>query len=148
MRAPTNGIELEYETFGDPQDPTLLLVHGLGAQLVSWHPDFCEGLVDRGFHVIRFDNRDVGLSTKIEDADVDMVAVMMQAFSGGPIEAPYELSDMADDAWGLLDHLDIERAHLMGASMGGMIVQQMAIARPDRVLSLTSHMSTTGDPDV
>ena len=148
MRAATNGIEIEYETFGDPADPTLLLVHGLGAQLLSWHPDFCEGLVDRGFHVVRFDNRDVGLSTKIDGGDTDVVASMMAAFSGGPVDAPYVLADMVADAWGLLDHMGVERAHLMGASMGGMIVQQMAIDRPERTLSLTSHMSTTGDPDV
>jgi pimeloyl-ACP methyl ester carboxylesterase len=148
MRAPTNGIELEYETFGDPADPTLLLVHGLGAQMVSWHPDFCHGLADRGFHVVRFENRDVGLSSKVDDHDVDVVATMLAAFADGPVDAPYELADMAADAWGLLDHLGVDQAHLMGASMGGMIVQQMAIDRPERVLTLTSHMSTTGDPDV
>jgi pimeloyl-ACP methyl ester carboxylesterase len=148
MRAPSNGIELEYETFGDPGDPTLLLVHGLGAQLVSWHVDLCEAFVDRGFHVVRFDNRDVGLSTKVEDTGIDGPAELASALGGGPIEAPYRIGDMADDAWGLLDHLDIERAHLFGASMGGMIVQQMAIDRPDRVVTLTSHESSTGDPDV
>jgi pimeloyl-ACP methyl ester carboxylesterase len=148
MRAPSNGIELEYEMFGDPDDPTLLLVHGLGAQLISWHVDLCASFVDRGFHVVRFDNRDVGLSTKAEDWGVDAVAALATAIGGGAIEAPYRLADMADDAWGLLDHLGVERAHLFGASMGGMIVQQMAIARPERVASLTSHESTTGDPDV
>lgn len=148
MRAPSNGIEIEYETFGDPADPTLLLVHGLGAQLVSWHVDFCQGLVDRGFHVVRFDNRDVGLSTKIEDHGTDVVATILAAMGGQPFEAPYLLPAMAADAVGLLDHLGVERAHVMGASMGGMIVQQMAIDHPERVQSLVSHMSTPGDPDV
>jgi pimeloyl-ACP methyl ester carboxylesterase len=148
MRAKTNGVELEYETFGDPDGPTLLLVHGLGAQMVSWHVDLCQGFADRGFHVVRFDNRDVGLSTKIEDHGTDVIEAMMAALSGGPVDAPYLLEDMARDAFGLLDHLGVEQAHLMGASMGGMIVQQMALDHPGRVLSLTSHMSTTGDPDV
>jgi pimeloyl-ACP methyl ester carboxylesterase len=148
MRAPSNGLELEYETFGDPDDPTLLLVHGLGAQLVSWHVDLCEAFVDRGFHVVRFDNRDVGLSTKIEGSGVDGPAALATALAGGTIEAPYLVGDMAADAWGLLDHLGVERAHLFGASMGGMIVQQMAIDHPGRVASLTSHESSTGDPDV
>jgi pimeloyl-ACP methyl ester carboxylesterase len=110
--------------------------------------ELCEAFVDRGFHVVRFDNRDVGLSTRCDGTDIDVVTSMMAALAGGPVEAPYHLTDMAADAWGLLDHLGIERAHLFGQSMGGMIVQQMAIDRPDRVLSLTSHMSTTGDPDV
>jgi len=148
VRAPSNGIELEYETFGDAHDPTLLLVHGLGAQLVSWHVDLCEAFVDRGFHVVRFDNRDVGLSTRIEDSGIDAPAALATALAGGPIEAPYLLGDMAADAWGLLDHLGVERAHLFGASMGGMIVQQMAIDAPDRAVTITSHESSTGDPDV
>ena len=147
MRAAVNGIEIEYETFGDPADPTLLLVRGLGAQMVSWHPDLCHAFVDRGFHVVRFDNRDVGLSTKIDDHGLDVMAALIGAFSG-PVEAPYLLSDMAADSWGLVDHLGIDRAHLMGESMGGMIVQQMAIDRPERALSLVSCASTTGDPDV
>ena len=147
MRAAANGIEIEYDTFGDPADPTLLLVRGLGAQMVSWHPDLCHTFVDRGFHVVRFDNRDVGLSTKIDDHGVDVMAALLGAFSG-PVEAPYLLSDMAADSWGLLDHLGIDRAHLMGESMGGMIVQQMAIDQPERTLSLVSCASTTGDPDV
>jgi len=148
MRTAANGIEIEYETFGDAADPTLLLVHGIGAQLVSWHPDLCQGFVDRGFHVVRFDNRDVGSSTKIDDHQIDVMAAILGAFSGGPIEAPYTLADMASDAWALLDHLGAARAHLFGHSMGGMIVQQMAIDQPERVATLTSHGSTTGDPDV
>lgn len=147
MRAPANGIEIEYESFGDPDDPTLLLVHGIGAQMVSWHPDFCEALVDRGFRVVRMDNRDVGLSSRLGGV-VDITAAVATMFAGGAVDVPYHLSDMADDGWGLLDHLGVEQAHLMGASMGGMIVQEMAIGHPERVLSLTSHMSTTGDPDV
>ena len=148
MRAPSNGIELEYEAFGDVADPTLLLVHGLGAQLVSWHVDLCESFVDRGFHVVRFDNRDVGLSTRVEGSGIDAPVALATALAGGPVEAPYRIADLAADAWGLLDHLGVGRAHLFGASMGGMIVQQMAIDHPDRVVSLASHMSTTGDPDV
>ena len=146
-RASANGIELEYETFGDPEDPDLLLIMGLGAQLVAWDEEFCEGLVDRGFHVIRFDNRDVGLSTKV-DVEVDVMGEIMKAMSGGAAEAPYHVADMAADAVGLLDALGVERAHVVGASMGGMIAQQVAIDHPERVASLTSIMSTTGDPDV
>jgi pimeloyl-ACP methyl ester carboxylesterase len=149
MRAPSNGIEIEYETFGDPGDPPLLLVMGLGAQLVSWDTELCESLVDRGFFVIRFDNRDVGLSTKVPvDENLDVMAELMKALGGGAPAAPYLMADMAADAVGLLDHLGIDRVHIVGASMGGMIVQQLAIDHPDRLLSLTSIMSTTGDPDV
>lgn len=147
MRAASNGIELEYETHGDPSDPPLLLVAGLGCQLVWWADDFISGLVDRGFFVITFDNRDVGLSTKIP-THIDLMAAVAGYLQGNPIEAPYHLSDMAADAWGLCDAIGIERAHILGVSMGGMIVQQMAIDAPERVLSLTSIMSTTGDPDV
>ncbi|MEJ5255760.1 MAG: alpha/beta hydrolase [Acidimicrobiales bacterium] len=147
-QAASNGIELEYETFGASGDPPLLLVMGLGAQMISWDDELCEAFADRGFFVIRFDNRDVGLSTKIDAPDADVLAAATAAMAGQPVDAPYLLSDMAADAWGLLDALDIDRAHLIGASMGGMIVQSMAIARPDRVMSLTSIMSTTGDPDV
>jgi pimeloyl-ACP methyl ester carboxylesterase len=146
-RAAANGIEIEYETFGDPDDPTLLLVSGLGGQLVSFDEAFCLGFVDRGFHVVRFDNRDVGLSSKI-DVDIDVMAAILAALAGGPAEAPYHLWDMADDAVGLLDHLGVERAHVLGVSMGGMIAQTIAIRHPERVQTLTSIMSTTGDPDV
>ena len=147
MRAQANGIEIEYETFGDPSDPPLLLVMGLGAQMVWWNPDFCRALADRGFHVIRFDNRDVGLSTKI-DTDIDVMASIGSILAGEPAEAPYSILDMASDAWGLCDFLGFDTVHLVGGSLGGMIVQQMAIDKPDRVATLTSHMSTTGDPDV
>lgn len=146
--ANAGGIEIEYETFGDPDDPTLLLVMGLGAQLVSWDVELCQGFVDRGFHVVRFDNRDVGLSTKVDAGDFDVIAAVMAGFAGQVPEVPYLLSDMAADAVSLLDALGIERAHVMGASMGGMIAQQIAIDATDRVLSLTSIMSTTGDGDV
>lgn len=148
MRAPANGIELEYETFGDPEDPPLLLVMGLGAQMVWIHPDFCHDLVDRGFYVIRFDNRDVGLSSRITDHHIDVIASITGVFHGEKVDAPYTLLDMADDAWGLCDHLGLDQVNLFGISMGGMIVQQMAIDRPERVATLTSVMSTTGDPDV
>jgi pimeloyl-ACP methyl ester carboxylesterase len=140
-RARVGEIELVYETIGDPGNPTLLLVMGLGMQLIHWDLELCEGLAERGFQVIRFDNRDAGLSTKI-DAPVPNV---MRAMAGLRIEAPYLLSDMADDTFGLLDHLGIERAHVVGVSMGGMIAQTMAIQRPERVLSLGSMLSTPGD---
>ncbi len=149
MRTHVNGIDLEYESMGDPADPALLLIMGLGAQMIAWDDEFCLGLVDRGFHVIRFDNRDVGLSTKIAvDPEVDVAAVLTTVLSGGEADAPYLLADMAGDALGVLDALGIESAHVVGASMGGMIAQSVAIAAPDRVLTLTSIMSTTGDPDV
>lgn len=147
-RAEANGIDIEYEVHGDDGDETLLLVMGLGAQLLSWPDGFVAMLVDRGFRVIRFDNRDVGLSTKFDGAAVDFGAAFTAAVSGRPADAPYLLSDMADDAFGLLDALGIEAAHVVGASMGGMIAQTMAIARPERVRTLTSIMSTTGDMSV
>jgi pimeloyl-ACP methyl ester carboxylesterase len=147
--AQANGIELEYDTRGDPGAPPLLLVMGLGAQMTAWDDELCDQLAAAGFFVIRFDNRDVGLSTKIESGDgFDVVSAIGAALGGGTPDAPYLLRDMADDAFGLLDHLGIERAHVVGASMGGMIAQTMAITRPERVATLTSIMSTTGDPTV
>jgi pimeloyl-ACP methyl ester carboxylesterase len=141
-----SGIELEYETFGSPDDPTLLLVTGLTAQMISWDDDFCRALADRGRQVVRFDNRDCGLSTKFDGQVVDPVAVIAARMAGQDLPpVPYDLSDMAADAVGLLDHLGIDRAHVAGASMGGMIVQTMAIEHPERLLSVTSIMSTTGD---
>lgn len=140
-------IELEYETFGSPSDPALLLVMGFTAQLIAWDTEFCEQLADRGRYVIRFDNRDCGLSTKLDGQHVDPMKVMHAQLAGEPVPpTPYTLSDMSNDAFGLLDELDIERAHIMGASMGGMIVQTMAIEHPERVLSLISVMSSPGDP--
>jgi pimeloyl-ACP methyl ester carboxylesterase len=145
--AAANGIEICYDTCGDPGDPTVLLVMGLGCQLVHWDADFCRLIADRGFHVVRFDNRDMGGSTRWTDP-VDLFAVLQAVGAGEPAFAPYLLSHMAADAVGLLDHLGVERAHLFGVSMGGMIVQSLAIGHPDRVATLTSVMSTTGDPDV
>jgi pimeloyl-ACP methyl ester carboxylesterase len=145
--ATANGIEICYETVGDPADPTLLLVMGLGCQLVHWDAELCGMFADRGFHVVRFDNRDTGGSTRW-DEPVDIFALMQPADGGEPARVPYLLSDMAADAVGLLDHLGVDRAHLCGVSMGGMISQTIAIEHPERVLSLASVMSTTGDPDV
>jgi pimeloyl-ACP methyl ester carboxylesterase len=134
-------VTLCYETFGDPADPTILLIMGLGTQMVAWRPEFCEQLVARGFHVVRFDNRDIGRSTKIKARPPTMAQLLLRS----PRAGAYRLKSMAGDAIGLLDHLGIERAHLVGASMGGMIAQTMAARWPDRVLSLTSIMSTTGN---
>jgi pimeloyl-ACP methyl ester carboxylesterase len=150
--APPNaaGIELFYETFGESDGEPLLFVMGLGAQGHVWDDEFLQAFVDRGFFAIRFDNRDVGLSTKPEGIDPGVVAAgILSAFGGNAVEgAPYVLADMATDAISLLDHLGIDSAHIVGASMGGMIVQQMVIDHPDRVRSVTSIMSTTGDLDV
>ncbi|MBK7724690.1 MAG: alpha/beta hydrolase [Dehalococcoidia bacterium] len=143
--APANGIEICYDTFGQPVNPALLLVMGLGGQMTAWEPDFCEALANAGFHVIRFDNRDTGLSTKMESAPPPDIG---KAMTGDMSSASYTLWDMADDAVGLLDHLHLERAHIVGASMGGMIVQAIAIRHPHRVISMTSIMSTTGNPNV
>ncbi len=134
--AKANDVELFYETFGDPADPPLLLVMGLGAQMLAWHEDFCQALVDRGFFVVRYDNRDVGLSTSFEGAATNDAG------------AAYDLNDMAADAAALLDELGIDRAHIVGASMGGMIAQAIAINHPDKVRTLTSIMSTTGEAEV
>jgi pimeloyl-ACP methyl ester carboxylesterase len=143
--APANGIEICYDTFGQPVNPALLLVMGLGGQMTAWEPDFCDALANAGFHVIRFDNRDTGLSTKMESAPPPDIG---KAMTGDMSSASYTLWDMADDAVGLLDHLQLERAHIVGASMGGMIVQAIAIRHPHRVISMTSIMSTTGNPNV
>jgi pimeloyl-ACP methyl ester carboxylesterase len=134
-------IDIAYETFGDPSDPALLLVMGLATQMIAWHDDFCAELAERGFFVIRFDNRDVGRSTAMRDLPVP---TMRQLVLRDRKAAGYTLSDMAADAIGLLDHLGIEKAHVVGASMGGMIAQTIAIEHPDRVLSLASIMSNTG----
>jgi pimeloyl-ACP methyl ester carboxylesterase len=134
-------LDIAYQTLGDPSDPPLLLVMGLGMHLIHWDLELCRQLAERGFHVIRYDNRDAGRSTKIHAP----VPNLMRAMAGLPIDAPYLLGAMADDAFGLLDSLDIQRAHVLGASMGGMIGQEMAIRRPERVLSLASLMSTTGE---
>jgi pimeloyl-ACP methyl ester carboxylesterase len=142
----TTGIELEYQTFGSPSDPTLLVVMGFTAQMTAWPEAFYEMLASQGLHVVRFDNRDCGLSTHFDGQRADPMAVMSALQSGDPIpEVPYTLSDMAADGIGLLDHLGVERAHIMGASMGGMIVQTMAIEHPHRIATLTSIMSSPGD---
>jgi pimeloyl-ACP methyl ester carboxylesterase len=140
-------IEIEYETIGDPADPALLLVMGFTAQLTSWEDGFCRLLADGGRYVIRFDNRDCGLSTRLDGVDANLPSVMAAALSGQDSSglAPYGLRDFAADAVGLLDHLGIDAAHIAGASMGGMIVQTMAIEHPARVRTLTSIMSMTGE---
>lgn len=146
-RVPVNGIELCYDTFGDRSSPPLLLIMGLGTQMIAWEEAFCEELAGRGYFVVRFDNRDVGLSSKLSQHGMpDVVSLFSQALMGKPVKAPYTLRDMANDTVGLLDALDIERAHIVGASMGGMIGQEMAIHHPQRMLTLTSIMSSTGDP--
>ena len=142
-----NAITLHYDTHGDPSDPPMLLVMGLGAQMTLWPPELVDALAGRGFHVIRFDNRDIGLSQKMDGAGQPSIALTaILAKLGFRRRLPYQLSDMADDAAGLLDALEIETAHVVGASMGGMIAQHMAIAHSDRLRSLTSIMSTTGNP--
>ncbi len=146
-RVCTNGIEIEYETFGDPSADPLLLIMGLRAQMILWEEEFCRLLAGHGHHVIRFDNRDVGLSTRLEEAGVPRIRVMMEQVERGERpEAPYRLSDMGRDAVGLLDGLGIDAAHVVGASMGGMIGQTVAIEHPERVRTLTSIMSSTGHP--
>jgi pimeloyl-ACP methyl ester carboxylesterase len=142
-----NGIEIEYDTIGNPASPALLLIMGLGGQLIHWDRDFCRQLADKGLFVIRYDNRDTGLSTKFEAAGVpDMSAIIQALMQGQSIDTPYSVNDMADDAAGLLDALDIKKAHICGCSMGGMIAQSFAIRYPQRVLSLISIYSTTGNP--
>ncbi len=144
-----NNIEIEYDTFGDPLSNPLLLIRGLGSQMISWEEEFCELLVNHGFYVIRFDNRDVGLSTKFEEIGVpDIMKLVIGAQRGEKIEFPYTLEDMADDAIGLLDALKIDKAHIFGASMGAMIAQTIAVRYPSRVLSLTSIMGSTGNFDL
>jgi len=140
-----NGIEIEYETAGDKADPALLLVMGLGAQLTIWPDSLVERLAKQGFHVIRYDNRDTGLSTDFGSAGVPNIpAALQKAIKGEKIDAPYLLTDMAADAVGLLDALGIKRAHMVGASMGGMIVQIVAAQYPEHTASMVSIMSTSG----
>jgi pimeloyl-ACP methyl ester carboxylesterase len=146
-QASANGIQIEYETFGDGASRPLLLTMGLGAQLVLWDEAFCEALADRGHFVIRYDNRDVGLSTKFEDKGTPDLMSMMLDPDAAP-EPAYTLDDMADDAAGLLAALGIESAHVCGASMGGMVVQTLALRHRSRVRSMTSIMSTTGNRDL
>ncbi|HZW54454.1 MAG TPA: alpha/beta hydrolase, partial [Candidatus Elarobacter sp.] len=144
--ATANGMRLCYETFGNRTDPPLVLVMGLATQMIVWDEEFCSMLGARSFHVVRFDNRDIGLSTKLLHARTPSVAELMLAQATGlRFRIPYTLRDMAADTVGLLDALGIESAHLVGASMGGMIAQEVAMAFPERVRTLTSIMSTTGD---
>ncbi len=148
---PANGMELCHQTFGHPADPPLLLVMGLGAQMILWPEELFAALAARGRYVVRFDNRDVGLSTKTPGPPPDVLGLMTRRAAGGevgPADVPYTLSDMAADAAGLLDALGIERADVVGASMGGMIAQHLAFEHPERVRSVTSIMSTTGHPAV
>jgi len=138
-------IDIAYEQFGDPEAPPVVLVMGLATQMLGWPDGFCEMLADLGHHVIRFDNRDIGLSTHLHDAQPpDLQA----ALSGDTSSASYKLADMAGDTVGLLDALGLGSAHIVGVSMGGMIAQSVAIEYPERVRSLTSIMSTTGNPAV
>ncbi len=146
-RAAANGIDIEYDTFGDRSRSPLLLIMGLSSQMVAWPESFCRKLAQSGHWVLRFDNRDVGLSSKIEGVGVpDLMAAMAAHQQGQPVDAPYTLSDMAADAMGLMDALHLEKAHVCGLSMGGMIAQVMAIEYPRRILSLISMESSTGDP--
>ena len=139
-------IELEYDHFGNPTDPALLLIMGFTAQMVVWDEEFCKQLADRGHFVIRFDNRDCGLSTKLHGVPSNSDAVIMAAMMETEMPpVPYTLSDMAADAMQVLDHLNIERAHIMGASMGGMIAQTVAIEHPHRTKTLISIMSQPGE---
>jgi pimeloyl-ACP methyl ester carboxylesterase len=141
LTAPANGLEIVYQEMGDPSGEPLVLVMGLATQMLAWDEGFCSLLADRGFRVIRFDNRDIGRSTKLQSAGVPSRLDMM---SGRRATAPYLLRDMARDTTGLMDHLGIDSAHVAGASMGGMIVQTMAIEHPERLRSMVSIMSTTG----
>ena len=144
-----NGIQIEYDTFGDTTSPALLLIMGLGTQMTAWDEAFCEQLAEQGHYVIRFDNRDIGLSTKFEEDGIpDVIEAMTAAMNGQEILSSYTLNDMADDAADLLSALGVDKAHICGASMGGMIAQTIAIRHPNRVFSLISIMSTTGDPEL
>jgi pimeloyl-ACP methyl ester carboxylesterase len=142
-----NGLTFEYDVFGQSHDPAVLLIMGVGTQMIAWPESLCEGLAARGFYVIRYDNRDVGLSSKLDDQPPPAIEALMMAVAAGvPPQAPYTLSDMAKDAVGVLDALGIDKAHIVGASMGGMITQLVAIEHPQRTKSLVSIMSTTAEP--
>lgn len=143
-----NGISIEYEEFGSQDSPPLLLIMGLGGQMVMWDESFCNQLADRGFRVIRYDNRDVGLSTKFHERCPNPDQLIIALLQGRSVNPPYTLDDMAQDAAGLLQALGIPSAHVVGASMGGMIAQLLAIHHPQHVRTLTSIMSTTGNPDL
>jgi pimeloyl-ACP methyl ester carboxylesterase len=143
----SNSVTLCCDTFGDPSHPALVLVMGLGAQMISWDEDFCAALAAHGLRVVRFDNRDIGKSTHLDAAGVpNTMALMAKGALGLKLNVPYTLLDMARDTAGLMDALGIQRAHVAGASMGGGIAQEMAIHMPERLLTLMSIMSSTGDP--
>jgi pimeloyl-ACP methyl ester carboxylesterase len=142
-----NGITIEYEEMGSPGAPVILLIMGLGMQLIAWPDRLCKGLAERGFRIVGFDNRDAGLSTRMPSVGrLATTAMVARAFLGLPVRPPYTLDDMARDTVGLMDALGIGQAHVVGASMGGMIAQIVAAERPDRVESLVSLFSTTGNP--
>ncbi len=144
-----NGVELAYDTFGEPSDSPMLLIMGLGSQMIRWPEVFCQQLAGMGFWVIRYDNRDVGKSTKFEAAGVpNVMSLLLGVQEGDTVSVPYKVVDMAQDAVGLLDVLNIDSAHIVGVSMGGMIAQSVAIHYPERVRTLTSIMSSTGNPDL
>ncbi len=144
-----NGIDIAYESFGREGDPVILLVMGVMSSMMNWPDSLCQGLAARGFRVIRFDNRDAGRSTHLDALGApDLGAIIAEATAGRPVQAPYSLDDMAGDAAALLGALGIDRAHVAGASMGGMIAQLVAIHHPESVKSLISIMSTTGRPEV
>lgn len=146
-RVTANGIQIEYETFGNPSDRPLLLIIGLGGQLIQWDEKLCRDLASRGHYVIRYDNRDVGLSTKFDQAgQPDIMKTIGKILDGDKSGVPYTIEDMACDAAGLLNALGITAAHVCGMSMGGMIAQTLALRHPSHVLSLTSIYSTTGNP--
>ena len=141
-------IEIEYETFGDPNNPALILMEGHGAQMVKWDTEYCKMFAAKNLFVIRFDNRDCGLSTKFDGIEVDLGAVLKAALLEETVPpVPYTLSDMAGDVVGLLDFLKIDRAHIFGVSLGGMIAQVLTIEHPTRVRSLISVMSMSGEPE-
>lgn len=140
-------VDLEYQTFGARADPAVLLVMGTGMSMIGWDEVLCRDLASEGFFVVRYDHRDIGRSSKITPT-VDPIAALLSAFDGTDVAPPYTVADMAGDALGLLDRLDIERAHVIGASLGGMIAQWLAIDHPERVLTLTAVCTTTGEPHV
>ena len=150
VRTPA-GLDIEYETYGVPGDPAILLVMGLSMQLIAWPREFCQRLADAGRFVICYDNRDCGLSTKCHEQPVDLGQIIAKLsagdFASASQLAPYSIADMAGDGIALLDGLGLAQAHVVGSSMGGVIAQTMAIQHPDRVLTLTSMMSATGEPE-
>ena len=144
--ANANGIQIAYETFGDPSSPALLLIIGVGCQLIHWQDEFCQQIAESGYHVIRYDNRDSGLSTKIDKlSGPELMGKIKALLSGQTVTTPYTIEDMANDAVGLLDAVNIEKAHICGMSMGGYIAQTFAVMNPSRALSLTSIYSHTGN---